>query len=312
MRLNDRKSSRWRKRLYVAGLVLVSILGLSVFIVHWYSVRVNQLIGHLQDPNPTVRADAADALWDLYSGRSAESPFPFSLPYRLHDGRPIRPLLSLLRDPDAKVREKAIGALAAADPTPPLAPLTAALGSPDTLERETVAELLSRIAFSHKELGPALAPLFGAALRDSDHGVQESAVSGFYFCGRSSLEPLTAALVDNDATVRLRAASVILGSQELSGEPGAKAALMDVLQRQDTQVIARFYEYFIHQGAVGSEDALVQTLKTRGDKGMAEAFLNCGNRKLEAAALAWAAEHRLVVTTKMSSGSVQWPAPDHK
>ncbi len=306
----NRKPSRRSNRSYVkGGLILAALLGLVVALAYWYEIgRINRLTSELQDPASTVRAHAADELDGLYLGDSGPlSTLPGIIPqYLRRDKREMRLLLALLKDPNAGVREAASRALAAAEPPPPLPPIIALMKSRNDLEREAAVSTLGSILFSHGDLGQVIAPPLVAALGDSDSKVSRVAVD-YLGCGEGCIEPLLSETEDSDSTVRLkvfRALFLNLGGEH--PDPRVKAAFLDVLNRQDTTVIAYYHKYFIGLGVPGSEDALIKALGHSGTgwrtEAMAEDFLNCGNPKLEAAAQHWAAANGYEILTGRGRG----------
>lgn len=68
----------------------------------------------------------------------------------------------------------------------------------------------------------------------------------------------------------------------------ARQVFASVLAEHNVELIAGAYEFFIGRGQEGTEQLLIQALESYGHKEMAEAFLNCGNTRLEAAGRAWA------------------------
>ncbi|MBE3115556.1 MAG: hypothetical protein IMZ59_08590 [Actinobacteria bacterium] len=52
--------------------------------------------------------------------------------------------------------------------------------------------------------------------------------------------------------------------------------------------ITAAHSFFIHRGEPGTEPILIKALNKHGNKSIGEAFLNCGNIKLEEAARSWA------------------------
>ncbi|HWJ08198.1 MAG TPA: hypothetical protein VNS46_02420, partial [Nocardioides sp.] len=113
------------------------------------------------------------------------------------------------------------------------------------------------------------------------------------------------------------------------GDPEARAALVKVLStdpaisRDAATALARIYRNnvtpllpllddprnlslawaLVDVGQAGTEDELIAALNSYGGVGLAEFYLNCGNRKLEDAAEAWAEAHGYSVTTFPSYGS---------
>jgi HEAT repeat protein len=73
----------------------------------------------------------------------------------------------------------------------------------------------------------------------------------------------------------------------------------------DRRNIALAYA-LVDVGQKGTEDALVAALDKYGDVDLAEYYLNCGNRKLEKAAMTWAGEHGYEVYTTPGAGGGQW------
>ncbi|MBI4826159.1 MAG: hypothetical protein HY807_07020 [Nitrospirae bacterium] len=51
---------------------------------------------------------------------------------------------------------------------------------------------------------------------------------------------------------------------------------------------------------------LINKLDTEGTKVMAEAYLNCGHDKLNAAAREWAANHRYTIQTGQGAAPIGW------
>lgn len=128
-----------------------------------------------------------------------------------------------------------------------------------------------------------------------------------------------------------QAAVVTLGQ---IGDPRARATLVRVLQNDPAtavpaaEALARIFRKnvtpllplledrrslplafaLVDVGQSGTEDALIAALNRYGGVGLAEYYLNCGNRKLENAAEAWAHAHGYSVTTFPSygGGDRQW------
>jgi hypothetical protein len=85
-------------------------------------------------------------------------------------------------------------------------------------------------------------------------------------------------------------------------DPRAFSALLAALSERNAAVIAAAYLFFVDRGEPGSGDALMEALNMSGDLGMAQAFLICGNPKLEQAARDWAAGHGWGIKRTTSGG----------
>jgi HEAT repeats len=152
----------------------------------------------------------------------------------------------------------------------------------------------------------AVEPLI-AALKDTELSVRNNAAEALEKIGAPAVEPLIVALKDPDDRVRLRAARV-LGARR---EPRVVSALLTRWRNRDLAVIAGAYPLFIKRGEPGSEDALIQAFydfssaDLYGQK-MAEAFLNCGNSKLDAVASKWLTANHYFISTLPGGGGVRW------
>jgi len=63
--------------------------------------------------------------------------------------------------------------------------------------------------------------------------------------------------------------------------------------------VAGAYEFYVGLGAPGTENDLVAALERFPNQGMAEYFLNCGDVKLEDAAIAWGQEIHYHITQQV-------------
>ncbi len=106
--------------------------------------------------------------------------------------------------------------------------------------------------------------------------------------------PLLAALKkDEDSDVRGAAAGALGEINSRSAAGVLNAALKD----KNLEVVAAAYRFFIRRGEEGTEDVLIAALNEYGDKSTAHGFLDCGNPKLEAAAVTWAEKRGLQIST---------------
>jgi HEAT repeat protein len=103
-------------------------------------------------------------------------------------------------------------------------------------------------------------------------------------------EPLIAALKDADQRVR----DCVVCALGTIKDPRAVNALLALTKAM------------IAQGKSGSEAVLIEAFSELGNKDMAEAFLNCGNPKLKAAANAWATKHGVQIIQSDRRGQIRW------
>jgi hypothetical protein len=122
-----------------------------------------------------------------------------------------------------------------------------------------------------------------------------------------AIEPLISDLKNTDAGVRQNAVHALKKIKD----PRAKNALK--ARRKQLAKIAGNHIFFIEQGNPGLENALIDALNESSSLSlsinsieMAQNFLNCGNLKLEDAALAWAKSHDYQIMKIPGRGSVQW------
>jgi len=144
----------------------------------------------------------------------------------------------------------------------------------------------------------AVEPLI-AALKDEDPGVRWDAANAPGEIGDTrAVEPLIAALKDLD--VREAAAVALAEIKDTRGP--LTAALKD----KDFAIVAEVYDFLIRIGASGTEAVLIKALNKYGYEGMALNFLNCGNSKLYDAASSWAKRHGYTILHKPGGGGHVW------
>src|ERR1035438_1045624 len=221
----------------------------------------------------TVLAKIAEADMDAEVRNSAAQKLrPFAVAYNL--------LVGALRSEDAGVRYDAVQAILGRRDLMEL--VIAAIKDPDYRVRLGAID-----AFNHSTMQPFPTDAIVAATKDPNSRVRETAVDVLgSLRGGQGLEALTAAMKDPDPNVRYWAAT------RLASNP-SNGVLLAALRDHDLEVIANVYAFFISRGEPGSEDILIEALDKSGDLNMAQAFLNCGNAKLEQFARSWAAQHRV-------------------
>jgi len=175
---------------------------------------VAPLIVTLKDPDARVRELAAKALGGIGDSRAV---VPLVAALKNADslsgevagalvkiGAPaVEPLIAVLEDPDARVRDLAAGTLKVIGAPRAVQPLIVGLGAADAGRRKAVAEALVKIG------APAVEPLI-AAMRDPDTGVRELAANTLAeIRDPGSVELLIATLRDPDAGVRELAARTV-------------------------------------------------------------------------------------------------------
>jgi len=167
-------------------------------------------IKDLQDPNSTIRSNAAGSLFEL------------------RDSRAVVPLIEALNDPDPEVRANVASALGWIGDERAVEPLIEKLNDEDGVVRGIAAVSLGALG-DHRAVGPLI-----QALDDEDPIVRiNAAVSlGMYLKDPSSVEPLIQALEDPDGFTRSRVAFAL---GEL-GDPRAIGPLTEALDDEEKDV----------------------------------------------------------------------------
>jgi HEAT repeat protein len=86
----------------------------------------------------------------------------------------------------------------------------------------------------------------------------------------------------------------------------ARKVLLSDIDSTDYRIIENALFAFIGIGKSEIVSELVQNLKTKGNKTMAEAYLNCGHKELYKAARDWAAMHGYVILKGSGEAPVGW------
>ncbi len=214
---------------------------------------VEPLITALKDEDPAVRIEAVDILGNLNDPRSFES------------------LIDALKDANQDVRSGALSALRYAND---IREVEAFIG---VLKNEAIDPYIrGEVAISlGNNKDPRAIDSLITALKDEKYGgIQESAAKALREIGTPAVEPLIAALKDEDPNVRSLAAWALKGSKDARlDEP-----LMVFLISEDLVIIHRAYPFYIEAGRVGSEPVLIQALwRTWFDPDMALDFVYSGN-----------------------------------
>ena len=78
------------------------------------------------------------------------------------------------------------------------------------------------------------------------------------------------------------------------------------MKAKDLAIVAGAYNYYLLQGASGTESILLEALNAYGSRGMAVAFLNCGNEQLEQAVRDWAWNNAYSIYSVPGGLAVRW------
>ncbi len=262
---------------------------------------VDPLVGLLGDADYFVRAFAASALADL------------------GDPRAVDPLIRALGDPSDRVRRSAAEALGRLRDPKALDPIAALLADPDVYVRRTAAMALGDLGH------PGGAGPLAAALGDPDGYVRSGAAIALLHLGRGAVPALVEAL--GDWTAGPPAAGVLkdLGWEPVT--PGERVrynvavrdraalledreATMELLRADARDGDRRRMESAVYALIGIGEDAAIgdleRILETRGDPGIARAFVESGNARLAATARAWAEARGAALAASGGEGSIRW------
>jgi len=145
-------------------------------------------------------------------------------------------------------------------------------------------------------------PYLAGLLDDEDEGIQREALSALWAIGSQSAVAVLFDVCLHHQSVDWYSSCAKLAKLDRS----QVAPLLAAISSQDLQMIAQAYPFYIVWGEEGSEAVLIQAFRLYGNKGMAEAFLNCDNDLLAEAAEVWAGEHGYIIMPSPGSGGVEW------
>src|ERR1035437_3066210 len=260
----------WQTSPHLAvGLLLCFCVPWPTPAVYGQTDRVSHWIKQLKDTNPHSREAAASGLGDT------------------KDPRAVEPLIAALKDNDNLVQWNAATALGKFNDPRAIGPLIDALKNGNHFARRNIARVLGETK------DPQAVESLIFALKDTDSEARWSAAKALVSIGTPAVEPLITSLKDTDASVRAIAVVVLLKIND----PDAVAPLKTALN--DTDINFNFRSGMANALTAlcepGSEDGLIKALNLFNKKGMAEAYLNSGNPKLQSAASAWATSHGYVL-----------------
>lgn len=274
---------------------------------------IGVLVSCLKDKDSDVRAEAAEVLGYI------------------KDPSSVKPLISALQDKDERVRANVIEALGKMKikDTAAVGPLILCLRAENAYGPVEAAKLLGEL----KDIR-AVKPLI-SALRDESPLVRNSAAEALGELGdQRAIKPLIESLKDWESWPRYQAFNALskLGWKPKTDEDNIHVliAQTDTETREEkikqlgenwnlTEKVLladvesnnyRTIEYalcvFIAFGKEEIIPILIQKLNTKGNKTMAEAFLNCGHKELEDAAREWATRHGYTISTGPGHSPVSW------
>jgi HEAT repeat protein len=209
---------------------------------------------------------------------------------------PYESLVTALQNKNADTRALAASALGKLGKTEAI-PL---LGE---LVTDTSVEVRSAVTVALGELKDSAAvPFLEQLLFDAEEDIQNEALAALESIGtESAVTPLISTCRNSSSKVREQSCWILSGIDR-----GLILPLLDAIQRQDLDMIAEAYSFYIAYGEEGSEPVLIKALMSQTDKSMATAFLNCGNPLLEQAAKDWAKANRYTVISLPGSGGNSW------
>jgi len=301
---------------------------------------VEPLIAALKDGDWRVRSAAAEALGAIKDLRAVEALIAIT---RLDKSvvqddaakalgaikapGAVEPLIAALKNDHWQVRLGAAQALGAIGDPRAVEPLIAALkheedpAFPVPHAQKAAAEALGYLGKTR-----AVKPLI-AALRHGSSSVRERAAEALGAIGdQQAVEPLTQSLrewgeVGRESMVALFSLGwrpktyedvVVLlvcargKTPLLAIWPETKRTLLAELQSDSLVRVVFAVHAFIW---LGNEDVipdLITTLNRKGDRFLAEVYLNCGNERLHDAAVWWANSHGYTLEPGVGGSSVRW------
>lgn len=246
--------------------------------------------------------------------------------------RGVAPLGALAADPDPEVATCARESIADVDDPAAAKALEGLLASTDAGVLVSAADALGKIG------KPTSTPSLASLLTSPDRRVVLAAVEALGRIGDPRAVPALnkvalrrgSTRAEERASRKARQAAVVaLGD---IGDAAARSTLVRVLStdpvssRAAGTALARIYEpdvtpllpllqkrgnialayALVDVGQKGTEGALVTALHRYGDLDLAEYYLNCGNDRLESAAVTWAGNHGYTVFTQPGVGGGQW------
>ena len=288
---------------------------------------VEPLIAMLEDPYGPAAFSAAEALGNLKDSRAVEpllaalrrrpgNPFIIKALGQIGDPNAIGPLIDFITHANDSIYDSGFIANAFRGiGSPAVHPLFVALNDPalkdpqlrirgrlacalfaikDPRTVDTMVRLIRKQAFgpcAMRGLAASGDPRAVTALidvmTDRTSPDDESAAGLLMEIGPPAVDPLIAALQSPDPQSRRLAASALAQINH----PRAASALLDAIRRRDTAAAAGGYIFYIDYGERGSEDVLIEALNEFNDEQMSSFMLNCGNRKIETATVAWGNKH---------------------
>ncbi|MBI3797414.1 MAG: HEAT repeat domain-containing protein [Deltaproteobacteria bacterium] len=299
------------------------------------SPAVGQLVVLLKDKDPEVRKQSIRVLHEI-KGERVIDPLIIVLKQEpdsavrlaaaatlgvTKDPRTIEPLIAVLKqDKDSSVRSAAADALGEIKDRRAIDPLIAALRQDkDSSVRGAAAGALGKIK-DHQAIDPLTTVL------NTDSEVRENAIFALRDIGdKRAITPLLQYLTDWSVSKATAEALIGLGwepqserdrirllvaqrkGQDLRGRwELTKKVLLNEVETEDYRVIENALFAFIGIGRAEILPELVKKLEAKGNKTMAEAFLNCGHPELNKVARRWAKTHGYVVRAGTGASPVDW------
>lgn len=217
-------------------------------------------------------------------------------------------LLDEMKQPEALRRQAAMAELARQRDPEAFEPLVVLLlEGKDAMRRDAALALGS--------LRDARAvPVLIAAFNEPDPALLRVLPLALAAAPELALDQLVAALGHEDFPVRRGAAAalaVIAGRAypESTQQKAAQAAadcMAAGLQRNNLELLAGGYAYYIAQGQSAALPRLAKALELLGDLRMAETFLHCGHAELAEAARKWSVDNETPLAGQAPEASPRW------
>jgi HEAT repeat protein len=281
------------------------------WLVRYYATNALGRIKDVRAVEPLIAA-LSDARWEVRQNIS-EALGEFK------DARAVEPLAVALKDREWEVRQNAAKALGQIKDARAVEPLIAALQDESWNVRDHAARALGQIKDAR-----AVEPL-GAALNDL--GLSAVTALGAIKDVRA-VEPLVGALTDWDLAPPVARVLESLGWEPATSEDRVhylaarrdKTGLLSQWERSRDVLRAdilsddqsRFNNAilaFIWLGRDETVSDLIAALDSRGNREIAEAYVNCGQKELQEAAQHWARHNGFVIAASGGQARIEWSGP---